>query len=532
MRLVNFRNVFFYMFLTLCFGLSTKTHAAGELPYTVRSNPYSGFATTVHGDIRTVGMAGATMGLSDSFIASADNPAGLAMSLGSAEVVFNSNWYKDNRIQDYDTAINTLHFGAAASPYPFGFSLGFFTPYRESQEYTIPGASNTAATLTADIKEFRLSAAKVFWDNKIAVGGSIIFGSSVTEYAPTLGGGDYSSYANSLGLALGTSIQFPKHFLAGFSYTTPMYYSGDPNQSPPGISGFFQPIKVPFKLGFGGGWMPNRFFTADASIFFIGATPGAALLSNDSTTTPDKVTFHPRVGAGYQFADFKDFEGHAYIGAYYESVRFLSGADRMHLTWGIRTKPWIFMFSYGMDVGAGYMNYIVSSGVDLIKVMEKLDLIPKAWRPPYEGAFPRITRISDSGMPRPMVKNWKQQGPEIDPIAVGLDLPNRIEQKVLDTANKITNFTEKVGEKVSETIQDMDSGIRRISQPKPTPPQPKVILPPPKPLPKENLTPEVKSKRKKLSVQKKKTPIKRVKKNKYKDPNPPPPPPDVPIPED
>ena len=64
---------------------------ADPLPYTVRTQPYNAWPTTVRGDIRTVGMAGASVGLGDTFIASTANPAGPAMTLQGADLSYTSN---------------------------------------------------------------------------------------------------------------------------------------------------------------------------------------------------------------------------------------------------------------------------------------------------------------------------------------------------------------------------------------------------------------------------------------------------------
>src|SRR5690349_14222379 len=79
--------------------------------YQTRTRPYDGWTTGVRGDLRTVGMSGATLGLAETFIASLSNPAGLAMTLNGADVNFATNTTYDGVIQP--TAIQSYSLGIA-----------------------------------------------------------------------------------------------------------------------------------------------------------------------------------------------------------------------------------------------------------------------------------------------------------------------------------------------------------------------------------------------------------------------------------
>ena len=80
-----------------------------------------------------------------------------------------------------------------------------------------------------------------------------------------------------------------------------------------------------------------------------------------------------------------------------------------------------------MDTADSYQSYLASVGVDLIRVMAKFDLIPKAYRQPEGGVLPNPFQLSSAGLARPLNPDWKPQGPDMNPFKVGLDIPNRLQ---------------------------------------------------------------------------------------------------------
>ena len=104
---------------------AASAHADSALPYTTRSKSFSAYNSSVRGDIRTVGMSGATMGLADTFIAGTYNPAGLAMALDNADANFASQTVHDGAVQSYASTLSMNNVGACLNQYPWGFSLGY-----------------------------------------------------------------------------------------------------------------------------------------------------------------------------------------------------------------------------------------------------------------------------------------------------------------------------------------------------------------------------------------------------------------------
>ncbi len=438
----------------ILFG-SKKSIAIDQIPYNTRLSPFSAIGTTVRGDIRTVGMSGATVGLGDTFIASLDNPAGLAMGLNGADSNFATNIIYDRNIQNFDNSLSTYELGVAFNQYPWGFSFGYISPYREGQTYSLMNSPDMPKTLSVSTREFHFSVAHLFFKNRLSVGLSLILGQSVQEILSVTNSQEVNAQSYSLGSTIGVSYQLPHRILFGLSYRLPMSYPGGGfSQNTPELPNFLQPLETPGRLGIGVGWIPNRFFRTDFTGFILGSTPRTTLLRDEATSIGENITFQPRLGAAYDFLDFKELKGTLFGGTYYETSRAEKTSDRFHQTVGMEIKPWIFNLGWGLDIASGYRNYIVSLGINPFKIMSKIDLIPTPWHPRYAKAFPPPFYQSDQGLSRPLVKHWVAHDPDLNPIQIGLNIPHNIEKK---------------SEKISQAISDILSPPkkkRKLAHPK------------------------------------------------------------------
>jgi hypothetical protein len=143
------------------------------------------------------------------------------------------------------------------------------------------------------------------------------------------------------------------------------------------------------------------------------------------------------VGGAYTFANYKEFNAVVFAGSYLEMTRIDGTGNRLHVTSGIELHPWIVNFGAGADLSAGYSNYLVGIGVDIVKAMVKLDLIPTPYTPPYKGFFPSPLHLKDEGLPRPMVKHWRRKGPDMNPIKVIEAVPGRAQKKYQEVKDMI-----------------------------------------------------------------------------------------------
>lgn len=409
---------------------ATLAHAADLLPYSARTRSYSGWNTSVSGDVRTVGTAGATVGLPNTFLASVDNPSGLALLMDTGDNNFTSNRISDGHVQNRDHPIETISFGLALANYPWAFSAGYVTTSREGQNYALPtGLGEPAASV--DAHEFKFGVSRVFFNGRFSIGGSFNLGVATEKFdydsdtTPNVSARDYA-----VGATLGAIFQVRDHLLIGASYVPSMTYSfADDRTSPAPIPGFFQPLVSPERFAVGAGWIPNRHFYASASTHIVGRTPGAALLGNQRIMVGQDLTVQPRLGAAYILAEFQHFKATAFAGTYFEMSRIEGASNRLHATGGIETKLWIFTIGAGADLSANYSHLNLGVSIDPFKVLEKLDLIPTPYSPARAGWFPPPHVRSDEGLPRSLVRHWKPQGPAMDPIQIIKDMPERTVEK-------------------------------------------------------------------------------------------------------
>lgn len=436
--------------------------AASPLPYSTRTRGYSGWSSAVRGDIRTLGIAGATVGLADTFIASGDNPAGLAMTLENTGTQISANRVHDGDIQSYDEPLLTSNFGAAASIYPWGISAGYWSPQFEGQRYILPASQNLIGTEVLT-QEFRVSVARLFLDNKLSLGTSLILGKSTeTLEFPSSPQLNLSQKSYTLGASAGVLYQFPGRFLVGLSGSLPITHPIQTSHPTPGISNFFQSVKTPTRIGVGCGWIPNRFFKTGFSIFWIGATPNTALLSNNDKVLSTNATLQPRLGAEYLLAEFKEFEMRLYAGTYLETSRIENTPTRLHGTGGIEAKAWILSLGWGLDEGPRYENFIFTAGIDVLKLLRKLDLIPPEWRPPYGGMLPRATEFTDEGLARPLVQNWTETHHNPNILEIGKELPGRIENRLQKTGKDLEGLGKEIGKEIEKGLKGAGEGLLDI----------------------------------------------------------------------
>lgn len=422
---------FFSSFLAVLLTCGS-VQATDTLPYSTRTHPYNGFWTTPSGDIRTVGMAGATIGLADTFIATQDNPAGLAMTLDGADFNLTSNQFYDGYAQNYNESLGAFNIGLAVNQYPWGWSFGYSSNPTEGQTYMVPGFPVDPANVLLANRELKFAIARVFFENRLSIGAKAAI-AQASSYMTFITQPQLNVANTTYGLSgsIGASFQVVPHVLIGLSYHPSQSFIIDPNANPSStLHNFVQSIYIPSRFGFGVGWIPNRFFRADLTTLVFGSTPNTALLKDDVTLIGQTTTVQPRLGMAYQIFDYRQLRGTLFGGFYYDPSRIQGTSNRLHATAGVEIKPWIFSFGAGIDAANQYRNYIVSVGIDIIKTFEESDIIPPLWHPPYRGVFPKPTRYSDEGLARPLVKDWAaQHRTNMDPIEIGKQIPKKIEEK-------------------------------------------------------------------------------------------------------
>lgn len=432
-----------FLLSLLFFCVPIKAHA-DVLPYTLRTQSYNAYGTAVSGDIRTVGMASATVSVPLSMASSFDNPANLSLTLGGIGAHLSSNRFRDAAIQNENSSLNTTTVVAGVETYPWGFSLGYHVPWNEGQDYDTPSGLPIRTEIFA--REFQASVSRVFLARKLSFGFGLRFGKGVKviEY-PTRAQLNTEHSGYTLGASMGMNYILPKRWIIGLVIHSAMVYPGEPAlNTQEGVQNFFQPMVSPNRIGLGIGWVPNNYFQVGIAGHLFGPQTGTSLFSSETRTVGDSITFHPKIGATYRFIDYPEIDAQFSLGSYFEMSR-ISGVDsRPHITAGLQVNPWIFGLGWGVDFATGYQNNVLSFGLDFIKLFQKLDLVPKGTPPIRAGFLPPLTHFSDTGLPQGLAENWTPTG----------------NPDFLDT---VTTFPSRLRDKLEEITTDKPTPIQKKS---------------------------------------------------------------------
>jgi hypothetical protein len=410
-------------------------------------------------------MAGATVGLADTFVAAGDNPAGLAMALALGDTHASTNRIYDGHLQDREAPLQASSLGAALSIERFGVSIGLTNIWDEGQFYRLSSTS-TPQWVESYVREYRVAGAYRIHD-RLSIGAQLRFATLVQGLGPATGADSNPAATDSgMGLGLGLLYRLPRQrLLVGASWSSGINL--DARDSIPSsfslLPGFAQPVQVPSRLSFGIGYVPNRLLRADFTIQRVGATPGAALLSDQSRGIGASATIEPRFGVAYTFADFTRIRGLVFGGTYLQPSRIDTRPTRLHLTFGLEAK-WSFVnFGLALDRAASYDNYIASVGVDPFRIMELMDVIPRARRLPPRGFLPDPWHESDEGLATHL-RNTRDHSsvPRLDPFEVGRQIPDKLEKRVRDfTPEQVLDQLQELPDAIRKDIDEVRENIRQ-----------------------------------------------------------------------
>ena len=367
--------------------------SATALPYPTRTKDYSGWSPGIQSDTNTTGMAGATVALPSSISSAESNPAGFAMETGSLSAQINRISVIDKRVQPDGQPIESNQWGLGVSPPPWGFSLSYYSPMTEAGTYVSPNTGREIKT-EASLKEFRLTAARSFFEDHLAIGVSAELVKAVRE----IGSVSYDSYTPSY--RIGALYRIRNHIVLGASYSPPLSIGPASDNVPQAdMPGFNRAMLRPSEINLGIGWVPNRFFKTGFSLSRIGTTDNTALLADQSTATGTTPTLIPRAGASYILAQYTNFQSELAVGTYFATSRLHGKPSRWHATMGWEANPGFINLGVGFDLSQDYRNIMIGIGIDLVRTLRTFKIIPRDPTPPLNGVFPRPTTISADGLP-------------------------------------------------------------------------------------------------------------------------------------
>ncbi len=386
-------------------SLLSQSGAFAQVPFgtNTRTLPYSGWDSTLRGDIDTVGMAGATTAIPYNISSATANPAGFAMTQGALLLQINKNTIHDDTIQLSGKSYDSSQFGLAINPPEWGFAISWTVPKTENGDYISLNTGHVLAT-EVDVKQLQFSVARDFFDDAISLGLGLGFDFGVRDL------GAYSYGGTAFEVQLGLLWKLPHHWIYGmtFSPQTTINPSNGPNQTE--LPGFNQAIIVPAVFAAGVGWVPNRFFKIGLDLHYIVATDSTAILANQNVTIGQAATAEPRLGASYIFADYDSVQATFSAGTYFEQARVENASSRVHGTAGLQVNPWFLNTGVGVDFASNYRNVMVTVGVDVVRAGRMLNIIPPNPVPHYDNFFPAPGVISADGLPEPMTSADERKG--------------------------------------------------------------------------------------------------------------------------
>lgn len=404
--------------------------AAEPFPYSTRTRNYSGWSSTIQGDVNALGMGGATVAFPSSIAAAQINPAGFAMVTASLSAQIVKNTKEDLHVQKSSNQSSNQQWGLGVNPSPWGFGILYYTPTTENGNYQSPNTGNNLET-EITVKEVRIAVAHAFFENKFSIGAS--FG--IAKAFRTLG--PYEFNETSFDFEVGVLYCLPQHFILGASFipqNTIQTSDSKPLQNE--MPGFDQHVIVPAQTTAGVAWVPNRFFKTGFSLTYVSTIPNAGLLSDQSKTVGAYPILQPRLGASYVLAEYPNFKIEYAFGGYFEPSRIAGESNRLHGTMGLEVQPWFINTGIGFDLASNYKNVMLGLTIDIVRTARALEIIPPDPVPPYGGFFPPMFRVMADGLPAGMTKGEPSSAapPNLGEIQeIIYDIPKRIKNRIKKT---------------------------------------------------------------------------------------------------
>jgi len=432
-----------------------STNASEVFPYSTRTKSYSGWNSTIQGDVTALGMGGATVALPSSISAAQINPAGFAMVTASISAQIVSNTINDQHIQTSQNKYDSNQWGLGVNPSPWGFGILYYSPTTENGNYQSPTTHQNLDT-TISLREVRFAVAHAYFENKLSLGMSLGVAKAVRELGP------YAYNSIDVDVEVGALYRLQNHLILGASFipqntinaSSDVYAQTD-------MPGFNQAIISPAQTTLGLGWEPNRFFKAGFSLTYISSIRNTALLADQNKVVGDTAVFEPRLGGNYVFAEYKYLKMEYALGTYFEPSRISGESSRMHGTMGFEVEPWFMNLGFGVDVANDYKNVLIAVSVDIVRAARVLDIIPKDPVPPYHGFFPPMFVVSADGLPPGITQG---EATSVQPTNLKdvkniiMDIPERIEEKVnaMSKGSSSKAKKKKLKKKIEQKPEDQD----------------------------------------------------------------------------
>ena len=399
---------------------------------------------TPQGDVRTLGMAGAILGIPESLMATQDNPAGLTLTLDQPGIQSGRQWLKAPRVFGPNTRLETLQTQVGGGYQGWGLSFGSLSRQIDQSEDTILSQ-----------QALYLGFARSFSERKLSLGVQLLL------HSADLSSPLESRSGQAPGIGAGILYRFPYRILAGASFHTGSELS---------LEDVRAPIHIPWRMGIGLGFAPNRALRLGVSGVWVGATSQARLLSDPSRAVGAQPQFQPRIGLSYSLLDTERADLQITSGLYHESSRITGERARLHYTYGLNMSIWLLNINAGADRAEQFHNRSIYVGLNVVKLLQRFELLPTLNTLPPEGTrklFPNPFVMDERGLALNLVEDPSNSKKGLSLQQATQELPLRLEKKIkdlqkrspLELSGDLLNTVEKIPEEVFESVEEVSGEV-------------------------------------------------------------------------
>ena len=399
-----------------------------------------GWSPTAKGSIRTVGSGGALTTVGSDISAIAENPANAAMSANYVTVQVGAQFTKDLQASGEDNSYVRQPYAGLILPlehWTFGAVLSSAGSGQISAGSDFVRYLVREARLVAAWREPRL--------NRLSLGASLVLPSrtfSISSSELT------AESATGVSFDLGAVVRLPKRIFVGTSYHRG--YEITAAQSARQIRSLLTPMHegrlgAPDRFEVGLGWMANRFLQMGSSLSWIRPDSRFRNLDGALTRLSQQAGYRWSLGIDLQWLETDHLFSRFTLGSYLEPAGTVdaSSAFRIHGTAALELEYGIALVSGALDYATGYRSYVVSFGIELGRLAQRLKVVPPSLLPDPEGVLPRSTFVPND--------DWLPTHLQDDP-ATAL-------QTISPTFESFRNYVPRAIEKLPEQLERIENQL-------------------------------------------------------------------------
>jgi hypothetical protein len=229
--------------------------------------------------------------------------------------------------------------------------------------------------------------------DRIALGAALVLPTRSFDLSTTTSSGESQT---GISLDLGTIVRLPGRILAGASYHRGYDLPGVRSSGSlyPNLSSTHEGrLGVPDRLEFGLGWIANRFLKVGSSFSWIRPDSRFRTFDGALTRLSQQAGYRWAMGADLQWLETEKVFSRLTFGTYLEPAGTVEAvsAFRPHGTASLEFEYGIAQLSGAVDHSTGYQSYVISAGIELGRLAQRLKVVPPSLVPSPGGLINRET---------------------------------------------------------------------------------------------------------------------------------------------